>query len=187
MRGVAAMPTTLQAADRHTVVTTGWTTPANAYSTTGDNVYATAAPAKNSTVNGDFGFPALTEAQLPTGSIVLAVRVVVEWGMTVGVTGGTLGVQGYNNAVADSAAEVTKVSTTETQSTFTFGVTPTEADLKTAGRVVGRVRCSKGNTSTAMTGNLDFARLEVDYTTSTFLPPAPKTITRIAVRRSMHW
>jgi len=156
--------TLTQAADRHTAVTTGWTNPGNAFAAAGDNVYATAAPAKNATVNGDFGFPALS---LPPGSTIQAVRLVVEWGMTAAVNGGTLGVQGRNNNVADSAAEVTQTSTAEAQSTFAFGTLPSLADLKTAGRVVGRVRCSKGNTNTAMTGQLDFVRLEVDYTPPT--------------------
>jgi hypothetical protein len=181
------VPTTTQAADRHTIVTTGWTNPANAYATTGDNIYATAAPGKNLTVNGDFGFPALTEAQLPTGSAVTAVRLVVEWGMTAAVTGGTLGVQGYNNAVADSGAEVTQTAAAEGQAVKTFGTIPAVADLKTAGQVVGRVRCSKGNTTTAMTGNLDFIRLEVDYTTTVFLPPPPYIVAAEAIRRSYFW
>lgn len=158
------MATQTQAADRHTTVTTGWTNPTNAYATTGDNVYATAAPAKNSTVNGDFGFPSLG---LPAGATINAVRLVVEWGMTAAVTGGTLGVQGRNNNVADTAAEVTQTTTTEAQSTFTFGTKPSVTDLNTAGRVVARVRCTKGNSNTAMTGNLDFVRLEVDYSVTT--------------------
>ena len=158
------MPTVTKAADRHTIVTTGWTNPSNAYQTSGDNVYATATPGKNSTVNGDFGFPALTAAgELPAGAIITAVRIVVEWGMTASVNGGTLGVQGRNGGVADSAAEITKTTIVEAQSTFSFATLPSVADLHTAGRVVGRVRCSKGNTTNAMTGNLDFVRLEVDY------------------------
>lgn len=157
------MTTQTQAADRHTVVTTGWTNPANAYATSGDNVYATATPAKNQTVDGDFGFPSLG---LPADAVVSAVRIVVEWGMTAVVTGGTLGLQGRNNGVADSGAEVTKTTTAEAQSTKTFATLPSVSDLNTAGRVVGRVRCSKGNTNTAMTGNLDFVVLEVDYVRS---------------------
>jgi hypothetical protein len=155
------MASITQASDRHTTVTTGWTNPSTAFASTGDNTYATAAPGKNATVNGDFGFPSLG---LPTGSTITAVRLVAEWGMTAAVTGGTLGVQGFNNAVADSAAEVTQTATAEADSTFTFGTLPSLTDLNTAGRVVGRVRCSKGNTTNAMTGNLDFVRLEVDYT-----------------------
>jgi hypothetical protein len=177
------MATLTQAADRHTTVTTGWTNPSNAYSTTGDNVYATAAPAKSSTVNGDFGFPSLG---LPAGSTISSVVLTVEWGMTAAVTGGTLGVQGFNNTVADSAAEVTQTSTTEAQSTFTFGTVPSVTDLNTAGRVVGRVRCSKGNTSTAMTGNLDFVSMTVTYTVPV-KPGATQTVLQQAVQRASLW
>ena len=164
------MATVDQAADRHTAVTTGWSTPTNAYATTGDNVYATAAPGKNLTVDGDFGFPSL--ASIPAGSTINSVVLTLEWGMTASVTGGTLGVQGRNNNVADSAAEVTKTTTAEAQSTFTFGTLPSLTDLQTAGRVVGRVRCTKGNTTNAMTGNLDFVFMTVTYTA-----PSGKRIT----------
>lgn len=153
----------VQAADRHTVVTTGWTNPSNAYATSGDNTYATAAPAKNATVNGDFGFPALG---IPAGATIISVKVEVEWGMTAAVTGGTLGLKGRNNGVDDSAAEVTKTTTPEAVSIFTFGTLPSVTDLNTAGRVVARVRCSKGNTNSAMTGNLDYVFLTVVYQTT---------------------
>jgi hypothetical protein len=182
------VPTTTQAADRHTIVTTGWTNPANAYSTIGDNVYATAVPAKNATVNGDFGFPALSEAQLPAGSFVNTVRIVVEWGMPVTVTGGVLGLQGYNNAVVDTGAEVTATAVpAEVQTIKTFGTTPSLADLRVAGRVVGRIRCSKGNTTTAMTGNLDFVRLEVVYTAVVFRASLPYVVGSEARRRAAYW
>lgn len=167
-----------QAADRHTAVTGGWTTPTAAYATTGDNSYATAAPGKNATVDGDFGFPSLS---LPAGASIQSVVFTVEWGMTAAVTGGTLGIQGRNNNVADSAAEVTKTTTTEAQSTFTFGTLPSATDLNTAGRVVARIRCSKGNTTSAMTGNLDFVYMTVVYV----LGGGPKAIVVLqAVQRA---
>ena len=157
------MPTVTKAANAHTTVTTGWTSPANAYATTGDDVYATAAPAKNATINGDFGFPAFTSSDIPAGSTVNSVTVTVEWGMTAAVTGGTLGVQLHNPAGTALGTETTQTTTTEVQATqvVTSGITLT--DLGTANVVVARTRCSKGNTNTAMTGNLDFISLTVDY------------------------
>lgn len=156
------MATVTIAADRHTVVATGWTNPSNAYATTGNNVYATGLAPKNGTLSGDFGFPA--DSVIPAGSSIDAVRIVVEWGMTASVTGGTLGVQARNGGVDDAGAEVTKTTTTEAQSTKTLTTLPSLADLQTDGQVVARCRVSKGNTNTAMTGNLDFVRLEIDYT-----------------------
>jgi len=178
--------TVTKAANAHTIVTTGWTNPTNAFATTGDNIYATAVPGKNATVNGDFGFPAFTTGDIPDGSTINSVTVTVEWGMTAAVTGGTLGVQGRNGGVADSAAEVTKTTTTEAQSTFTFGTDPALADLRSAGTVTARVRCSKGNTTNAMTGNLDFVSLTVDYTLVTVTPPPPTVVSQ-AVNRSYSW
>jgi len=54
------MPITRKAANRHTVVSTGWTNPTNAYALSGNNVYATLTSAKSSTLSGDFGFPDFT-------------------------------------------------------------------------------------------------------------------------------
>lgn len=158
------MATVTKASDRHTAVTTGWTNPGNAFAATGDNVYATALPGKSATVNGDIGFPALSDAELPIGATITAVRLVCEANLSASVTGGLFGVKGRNNGVDDGAAEVTKTTTAEAQVTFAFATLPTEADLKTAGRIRARCRGTKGNTNTALTVNLDFVRLEVDYT-----------------------
>lgn len=158
------MATAVRAADRHTVVSTGWTNPSNAYSTTGDNVYATAVPAKNGTITGDFGFAAFTDAEIPVGATITAVRLVVEANLSAVVTGGVFGIKGRNNAVDDGAAEVTKTTAAEEQKTFTFSSVPSITDLKTAGRITCRARAAKGNTSSALTENVDFVKIEVDYT-----------------------
>lgn len=149
-------------ANAHTPVTTGWTNPSNAFAATGDDTYATVTSAKNTTRDGDFGFADITSAQIPDGATIVAVRVVCEWGMTALVTGGTLGCQPRISG-ANSGTEATKTTTVEEQTTATFG-TVTLADLRAASTVVtARVRCTKGSTNAAMTGNLDFVRLEIDY------------------------
>src|ERR1051326_6333119 len=94
------MATVIHAANAHTVVTTGWTNPSNAFSTTTDGVFATASPAANSTVSGDYGFANFTAAEIPDGSVINSITVTVNWGMSVSVTGGVLGTQLRNNGVA---------------------------------------------------------------------------------------
>lgn len=166
------MPTITKAASVHTAVTTGWTNPGNAFALSGDDVYATAVSVKNGTVDGDFGFPAFAVGDIPDGSTINSVTVTVEWGMTAAVTGGTLGVQLRNAAGTAQGAETTKTTTTEAQDTQQVATISLD-DLRVGGAsgVEARVRCSKGNTTTAMTGNLDFVTLTVDYT-----PPVPSII-----------
>lgn len=165
------MATATIAANSHTVVTGGWTNPSNAYSTTGDNVYATIATAKNTTNNGDFGFPDIASGTIPDGARIDAVRVVIEAGLSASVTGGLVGVQLRRNGTA-LGTEATKTTTTEATVTQTIQLPAiTMADLRTASTLIkARVRATKGNSSTAMTVNLDFVRLEVDYTTQTGYP-----------------
>lgn len=162
------MATVTKAASSNTVVTTGWSTPTNAYGTTADGSFATATPAKSSTVNSDYGFPSFTTSDIPAGSTINSVTVTVAWKLSNATVGGTLGVQGRNNGVADSTAETTDTaSTTVTQKTFVFGTKPTAADLAVAGQVVARVRDSRLTSNTAHTGSLDFVSLTVDYTAPT--------------------
>ena len=69
------MAITRRAANRHTVVATGWTNPSNAYSIESDGTYATLASAKSATVSGDFGFPDVTtsdasyQVRIPLGAV----------------------------------------------------------------------------------------------------------------------
>lgn len=156
------MATATKAANSHTVVTTGWTSPTNAYSTTGDNVYATAAPGKNATVNGDFGFATFTE--FTSSALINSVTATVEWKLSV-TTSATLGVQLYNNGSA-VGSETTYSSTTEAQSTQVATSGITAADILN-GLVKARVRDTRGNSNTAHTGSLDFVSLTVNYTPAT--------------------
>lgn len=166
------MPTVTKAASSHTAVATGWTNPSNAFATTGNNVYATAASVKNGTVSGRFGFPDFTSADIPDFANIDAVRIVVEWLMSASVTGGLLGCLPEVGAAA-AGTEVTKTTTAEAQSTATYTAGAiTLADLRSASSLVSAlIRVTKGSTNTAMTGSLDFARIEVDYTATTPFPP----------------
>ena len=160
------MPTVTKPANANTPVSTGWTNPTNAQASTGDNVYATATPAKNGSISSDYHFAAFSTSDIPDGSIVDEVRIVCEGLMSASVTGGLLGCQGYQDQTVDSGAEATKTTITEGTWTKIFNSTPTLSTLRT-GLVKARVRCAKGNTNNAMTGSLDFVRIEVDYTAST--------------------
>lgn len=158
------MPTVTRAANAHTVVTTGWTNPSNAFATSGDNVYATAAPGKNATVSGDYGFADFTSSDIPDGATIDAVRIVSEVNLSAVVTGGVYGCQPRVSG-ANSGTEATKTTTTEEQVTATFG-SVTLSDLRSASTVIkARCRGSKGNTTSALTVSLDFVRIEVDYST----------------------
>jgi hypothetical protein len=156
------MATATKAANSHAVVTTGWTNPANAYATSGDNVYATAAPAKNATVNGDFGFA--TFAEFDASAVINSVTVTVEWKVST-TTVATLGVQLRNSTTA-LGSETTFSSTTEGQSTQVVTSGISAADILN-GLIKARIRDSRGNSNTAHTGSLDFAALTVDYTAAT--------------------
>lgn len=159
------MATATKAANAHAVVATGWTNPSNAYATTGNDVYATLTSAKNTTYSGDFGFPNFTSTDIPDGSTINSVTVYVEWGMTATVTGGTLGCQPRLNGV-NSGTELTKTTTTEAAESVAFG-TVTLTDLRSASTLLkARLRVTKGNSTTAMVGNLDYVYVVVDYTES---------------------
>lgn len=160
------MSVVTKAASSATVVTTGWTSPSNAFQTTGDNVYATAAPAKNATVNSDFGFAfALSDfvgASQASDVSISQIVVTCEWKVST-TTAATLGVQLRNQGTGTAlGTETTFSSTTESDSiqTITSGVTA--ADL-IAGNLAARVRDTRGNSNTAHTGSLDFVKVDVTY------------------------
>ena len=168
------MATVIRAANAHTVVIGGWVNPSNAFSTTNDGVFATAVSSRNATIDGDFGFPDFTAADIPTGSQIRSVTVTVNWGMTAAVTGGVLGVQLRNGAVA-LGTETTQTITTQQTATQIVLTGVSLADLRSASTLLkARVRCTKGNTSAAMTGNLDSVSLTVSYS-----PPRLGLVTKV--------
>jgi hypothetical protein len=113
------------------------------------------------------------EPGIPDGSTINSVKVKVEWGMTASVTGGALGLQPRVNN-ANNGTETVKTTTTEEQAEASFsGVTLSDLRVaESSDRIEARIRVTKGNTNTAMTGRLDFCYLEVDYTP----PPAATSL-----------
>lgn len=164
------MATVTKAANAHTVVTTGWTNPSNAFGTAADSTFATGTPGKNGTVSGDFGFADFTTGDIPNGSVINSVTLNFRAGMTAAVTGGIIGGQLMRSGVAQGS-ETTNTGTAQATNTqqILSGISLT--DLRSASTIVkGRIRVAQGNTSSAMTGNLDFVSITVDFT-APIIPP----------------
>jgi hypothetical protein len=161
------MPTLFVDANAHTVVSTGWTNPGNAYV---DNTTAATALNGSTTKNishvGDFGFPAVTTGQIPDGSTIDAVRMVVRGYLSASnITGGTLGIEPRLSALEAGGSEATTTSaTTATDLVATFSTLPSLENLRTANGVRARTRGSKGNSSSGLTVYAEYVWLEVDYT-----------------------
>lgn len=156
----------LKAANGNTVVTTGWTNPANAQTLQPDNTNATAEPAVSSDIISDFTFPAILDAEIPVGSTINSVSFLIDIGSNV-LTGANMGLRGVNNGVVDSASENVIAAGAGTRQSFVFGTTPSLTDVKTAGRLGARVRASKGATAGTLAAVLDDVVIAIDYT-----PPA---------------
>lgn len=160
------MATVTKAVNAHTGLIGSWTNPSNAFATTGDDTYATAAPPKNGSIVGTFNFPDFTTSDIPDGSTINSVTTTVEWGMTASVTGGQLEVDNFIGVTG--VGTLIKTTTTEAQQTNAWTTLPTLAQLRSASTSISvDIGCSKGSTNTAMTGNLDFASITVDFTAPT--------------------
>lgn len=156
------MATLDKSASSNTVVTTGWTNPTNGY--TDDTSYATAVPAKNTTVNSDYGFTDFASGEIPDGSAINSVTMSILSFNSSTTTNKTHGVQGRNNG-ANSGTEATATgNTAEATITTTLG-TVTLADLRSASTLLkARVRSTQGSSSTTTTSSLDRVYVTVDYT-----------------------
>lgn len=158
------MSQTVKAANAHTVVATGWTTPTNAYSTANDLANATIATVKNATVSGDFGFPAFTTADIPDHATIQSVIVRTTWSMSVTVTGGVLGMQLRRNTGGVAlGSETTAANPLVPTDAAQTGTGATLTDLRTANELRARLRATKGNSSTGSDGRLDRVYLEVNW------------------------
>src|SRR5450759_459540 len=155
------MSTSVKAANANAVVTTGWTSPTNAYAA--DSTNATAAPGKNATVNSDFKFPNFTSSDIPDNAIIDSVTMSANTytGNATYLTNGILCMRsGYSSG---SEATTTSVTTT-TIITATTAAGITLADLRSASTVfAARVRATKGSTNTAYTSYLNYVYITVTY------------------------
>ncbi len=152
------------AANGNAAVTTGWTNAANAQrreqiTTTS----ASAAPAKNATIDSDYSFADITSTDIPDSSTINSVKMSIYGAIDAVVTGGLIGVQGRLSG-ANSGTEATKATTGNALVTTTLG-TVALSDLRAAStNLKARVRATKGNTASAMTGTIYLVRMEVSYT-----------------------
>src|SRR3990172_4501514 len=150
---------TVEKLTRGAVGTNNWTNPANA--TADDATYATAAPAKNNSVIGDWDYAAFSDADIPVGSVIDSVTCRVEYHVDTQASVASLGINNGNNAVFDG--ETTQTTEPLADATFddAYNTIPSETDLKTAGRLVSRVRGIRGNSNTAVTFSVDYIKLVV--------------------------
>jgi len=161
-----------KAANRHTVVATGWSYPEQAYDLTPEETgtdRASLSTAKNTTRSGDFGFPDFTASDIPDGATINSVKVNVSWGLSNDVTGGVIGCQPRVNN-ADSGSEITQTFfgsyVDGVTASATYG-TVTLSDLRgaeTSDLIEARLRATRGSTNSVMSGMLFAIDLEVDYT-----------------------
>lgn len=156
------MPTVTKFANANAAVTTGWSSPTNAYAD--DGVYATAAPGKNADITTDYGFPAFTTSDIPAGSVINSVTVEIQdKSSTTSSTGATIGVQLENNTTLLGSEQTQGMSTTDQLLTHQVTTGIAQADLQTANVVKARVRGHRANSNNAITWSLDYVKLTIDY------------------------
>ena len=195
-------------ANANTVVTTGWSTPTNAYDTTsaiynaltnkpasgggeGSQAFATAAPGKNSSITTDYGFPAFSTSDIPDGSVINSVTVEIRYkSSTTGSTGAVIGLQINKNGTllgSESTFGMNLSDQTVTKADTSLVV----ADLRTANQLKARLRGGRTTSNTAITWSVDYVRVIVDYTpTSTLdlsqtLAPALLAAAAVAVQGAL--
>lgn len=171
------MATVSKFASVHTAITGGYTDPSNGFAD--DGVYATAAPVKNAEISAYWGFPAFSTADIPDGATIDSVTAEIEFKVS---TTASVAEQFLQLFVVTTAQGTEQSDTTEPttdtllQHQVTTGVTL--ADLRTADTVRGRTRSRRGNSNTAVTFSLDYAKLTVVYSTvQTFEQALPATST----------
>ena len=151
------MPTVTLYPTSSTVITTGWTNPANAHAD--DAVYATAAPAKNGSI--ETAWSGFDFSGIPANATIDSVAAVVQFKVS---TTGSVG-EFYWRGVPHSGvlpAESSDLTEPTADKTVSTTYAWSRADLDTGTQV--RARARRGNTNTAFTGSLDFVRLDITYT-----------------------
>lgn len=144
--------------------TNAWTNPSNARGTDADTTYATAAPKKNSTVNGiwkTYGF------SLAAGDTVTKVEVIPRWKTSTTASNATLRIDvSWNNGTNWSTVQTnTTEPTSATDTTFdvTSATSWNSSTLSNANFLV-RVGAQRGSSNTAVTFSLDRIPVRVTYT-----------------------
>ena len=156
--GPGGAPSSDSATRGPTTNTGGWTALGNASAS--DDSYATAAPAKNATINGRVG--GFDFGAIPANATIEQVTVTVEWKVSTSASVATLGSQLYVNNVARGSELINSAEpTSDTTQTYTVAGL-TRADLLNSLEI--NVRATRGNSNTAVTASLDAVSIEVAYT-----------------------
>jgi hypothetical protein len=163
------MATLVTKATRGAVAGNGWTTPANA--SADDTIYATAAPAKNGNVTGDWDFAAFTDGEVPVGAVIDSVIGRYQYKVSVNTSISDATATNLNNGASVGSTNDTSKPLADTNLDVTFTSVPTETDLKTVGRIVARFNAHRGNSNTVVTFSLDYIELRVAYHTNTTVTP----------------
>jgi hypothetical protein len=173
------MPTVSKLASYHTAITTGYTNPSNAYAD--DGVYATATPGKNTEVSAYFGFAAFSTSDIPDGAVINSVTLEAEWKVSTTTSIATQYWQLYKTTTGlGSEQSNTAEPTTDTKSTHQVTTGVTLSDLRSADTIRGRLRSAQGNSSTAVTFSVDYAKLTVDFTVKLVADPGSFSLSGIA-------
>jgi hypothetical protein len=156
------VPSVVKFASSNAVVTTGFTNPTNAYAD--DASYATAAPAKSTSITTDYGFASFTTGDIPAGSTIVSVTAELQYKSDVTTsTGAVIGLQ-LNNGGTLLGSETTFGMNTSDQTVTKQATTGiTLADLQSAGTVKARVRAFRSTSNTAVTWSADYVKLTVVY------------------------
>ncbi len=153
----------------NTVVTTGWTNPGNVGAD--DNVYATAAPAKSSSITSDwhgFGF----DTDIPDGVTINSVTIEYGWFLDSSLSIATFF---YTHVIGGTAAaELFNDTEPKTEIITSYSPTGLTRDNLLDANFKVRARAFRGNDNDAVTFNLDFVRVTVDYN-----PPPKNTEVRV--------
>jgi len=151
------------------IVTTGWTNPDNAHADDGVN-YATAAPAKNATIDSrwkTFGF----DGVLPSDATITAVKIIYEYKVDTQASIATLNSQATVSGTDCPTTADTDTTEPLTDTVVTKDITScrswTRDDLLDANFKV-RIGGKRGNSNTAVTFSLDYVKVEVTYETPNF-------------------
>jgi len=170
------MATVSKYASYHTVITTGYTNPSNAYAD--DGVYATAAPAKSAQVSAYFGFAGFTTSEIPDGSIINSVTIEFQYKVSTTSSIATQYWQVFNDTTG-LGTEQSDASEPTTDTIKTHQVTSgfTLTDLRSNDTVRARLRSARGNSNTAVTFSIDYVKITVDYTPVTLITPTTQTST----------
>lgn len=155
--------------------TNSWTNPTNAETATNDGIYATAAPAKNTTVEGiwkTYGFGTL----LPTGATITKVEIIPQYKVSTTSSIATLRVQSAINGTNCPSSVSTDTSEPTTDTDLSVDITScfspwNESYLNNSALTV-TIGAQRGNSTTAVTFSLDMVVIKVTYSTSTFAQSA---------------